>query len=450
MIKTEVTKNINGIIVKIKNERYMIEVNHIKEIFIPGEKIIPIPLSDNSIVGVIDIRGIIYTILSLRHVVNSEESDYEFTKETRVLLLESEGINLGLLVDSVVGVTEVPLSIFDKKSSIIETSLDWEYIKSIGVLNDQSIILLDIGKLLSKPEIQEEPIEEKAEIEPKQTIKINPKISKPEPKKEVVKKESLPKVDVNPPASKIVSKISSSKFGKRSSSPKPVIRSTEAEKVLKITDAQKDMLKEVGNIGTGNAVTALSNLINRRVDVDFTDVNIIKNEDIISQFGGENEFVCGIFSHIEKPSQSTLLQIFEMNPLLKLVQTLEGMEKKKFEEVKKREDLDEFTVSTIKELGNILAGHYASALADLMGTKLVPYVPDFAMMKAGELSEFLSNELRSISSYVVMIKTMIKIVDLAITGIFFFIPDYDALQDLFKILGIEEDKMQESEDKKKK
>ena len=451
MMETNVLENINGIIVKIKNEKYMLEVNYVKEIFIPGEKIIPIPLSGKSVVGIIDIRGIIYTILSLRHIVNSNEIEYGINKDTRVLLLESEGMNLGLLVDSVVGVSEVPLSIFEEKSSIIETSLDWEYIKSIGVLNDQSIILLDIDKLLSKHKSTAEEVEDEPLPEISSTGKLRPKVKvkapEPEVKDKKVQKKSPPESEKKP-SPKVVPKVSSSKFGRRSTS-KPEIKITKPEIAIKITETQKDMLREVGNIGTGNAVTALSKMINKRIDVDFTDVNIIKNNNLTSQFGGEKEFVCGIFSHIEKPSQSTLLQVFDMKPLLKLILTLEGMEKKKFGEVKSKDDLDEFTISTIRELGNILAGHYSSALADLMNTKLVPYVPDFAMMKAGELSDFLSNELKSISDFIVMIKTVVRIVDLAITGIFFFIPDYDALQDLFKILGIEEEKIKETEQKKK-
>ena len=64
MIETEYETNFNAVIIKIIKERYLLNVKDVKEIFIPGEKIVPVPLSDKSIVGIIDIRGEIYSIIS--------------------------------------------------------------------------------------------------------------------------------------------------------------------------------------------------------------------------------------------------------------------------------------------------------------------------------------------------------------------------------------------------
>ena len=87
MMESNVIETVNGIIVKIKNERYMLEVNYVKEIFIPGEKIIPIPLSDKSVVGVIDIRGIIYTILSFPNAIFSGHGgDISYGLHTRMAM----------------------------------------------------------------------------------------------------------------------------------------------------------------------------------------------------------------------------------------------------------------------------------------------------------------------------------------------------------------------------
>jgi len=219
---------------------------------------------------------------------------------------------------------------------------------------------------------------------------------------------------------------------------------------LKIGPVQLDMLKEIGNIGTGNAVTALSKLINQRIDIDFTEVNIIAFEDLSSQFANSAEKVCGIFSHIGQPSQSTLLQIFSMKPLMTLIASLAGSETKmKPDKVKSKEDLDDFAISTIKEVGNIMTGHYTSALADLMGIKMVPDVPDFAMADTTLLSDFLRKELKAISKFIVMIKTAMKITDLKISGVFFFIPDLEALNLLFEKLNIKSEITTESSPSKK-
>ena len=56
----EFRDTINVVIIQVLNERYLIEVDYIKEIYVPGENIIPVPLAEKSIVGIINIRGEIY------------------------------------------------------------------------------------------------------------------------------------------------------------------------------------------------------------------------------------------------------------------------------------------------------------------------------------------------------------------------------------------------------
>ena len=174
--------------------------------------------------------------------------------------------------------------------------------------------------------------------------------------------------------------------------------------------------------------------------MSLTNVGIISFEQLAEQFGGPKERVCGIFCTIKKPSQSTILQVFDMKPLMKLVESLAGKNSKiDPNRVKNRKDLDEFAISTIQEMGNIMAGHYASAIADLIGIKIIIDPPEFAMSEAGLLGEFLSKELKSISKFVISIKTTIKIVDLKLNGMFFFIPNLKTLEIIFKKLDIEHD-----------
>ena len=54
------------------------------------------------------------------------------------------GLNIALMVDRVIGVKQLPITIFEEKSSIIETSIDYQYIRAIGVINEESYILLDL------------------------------------------------------------------------------------------------------------------------------------------------------------------------------------------------------------------------------------------------------------------------------------------------------------------
>lgn len=422
----ETIKNLNVVIIRIKKEKYLLEVVNVKEIYIPGEKIVPIPLSDKSIVGIIDIRGEIYSIISLRRKIYIDEVEHYLDKQSRILLLEIYNLKIAILVDEVLGVREVPHSIFKAKSSIVETDLDYKFIKSIGVLDGETYILLDLEAFIERLDIS-------IEDTPMPLPDIRSKVP------------ALPKPDV--PKKEIISKIPKLTIQKPKTPQKYEVRShiSELEDILSLTPEQEDMLREVGNIGTGNAVTALSRLIKKKIDVSLTNVGIISFDRLSEQFGGPLERVCGIFSQI-KGSQSTIFQAFELRPLMNLIVSLAGKKTKiKPDRVNSKKDLDDFAISTVTEMGNILAGHYASALADLTETKMMIEVPEFSMMEVGVLGDFLSKELKTISNFIIIIKTSIKVIDLKLNGVFFFIPDIKTLYNLFERLGIKYEPIEKRE-----
>ncbi|TFG29295.1 MAG: hypothetical protein EU532_03370 [Promethearchaeota archaeon] len=406
MIRSEYIKTIKLVEIKLNDTKYFLEIDDVREIFVP-ELIIPIPLAEKSIVGITNIRGDIYTIISLGQRIHTNGEHLKLTNESRLVLLEIDEMNIAALVDSVLSMKEVPISVFKGKPAIVETDTDMQYIKSIGVLDGQSYIILDLESLIVPlaPEQQISRISSKyAQL---------PERYKPEFCPNMIQKEEI---------------IIDSNIGSYSPG---------AIELVKLTSEQKDLLQEIGNIGSGNAVTALSRLINKRIDVDLTDVGLISLDQLPNQFGSPSEIVCGIFSHIRKPSLSTILQVFELTPLMKLIADLAGKKSKiNPDKVKTKKDLDNFAISTVTEFGNILAGHYASALADLMHTKMIFDVPEFAMSNAGSIGDFLAKELQEQSEYVIIIKTAIKVVGVEMKGIFFYIPDMKAIENLFSVLKI--------------
>ena len=55
-------ETVNVVIIQVLNERHLIEVEYVKEIYVPGENIISVPLAEKSIAGIINVRGEIYSI----------------------------------------------------------------------------------------------------------------------------------------------------------------------------------------------------------------------------------------------------------------------------------------------------------------------------------------------------------------------------------------------------
>ncbi|MFX1525501.1 MAG: chemotaxis protein CheW, partial [Promethearchaeota archaeon] len=336
-------ENINVVIIQILEEKYLIEVENVKEIYVPGEAIVPVPLTDKSIVGIINIRGDIYSIISLRHNIYDKDIDYGMNEHSRILLLEYRDLKIAILVDAVIGVRDIPLEVFKKQGTIVKTNIDFRLIKLTGVFQDESLILLDLDALI-QPYIKSmgRGVEKKVEVKPSviERPKVQPKLApEPEIDSTLVIPQEIP-----------ISKRKAQPLNKKGS-----------EKKVALSEEQQDTLKEIGNIGTGNAVTALSRLVKKKIDVTLTNVGIVPLDDMPSQFGGPKDKVCGIFCHIEKPSPATILNIFEMKPLMNLISDLAGSKTKiDPKKVKHKKDLDDYAISTITEMGNIMAGHYAS------------------------------------------------------------------------------------------
>ncbi len=206
-----------------------------------------------------------------------------------------------------------------------------------------------------------------------------------------------------------------------------------------LTPEQLDMLKEMGNIGSGHAITALSKLFNYEIDVSLTSADIIPFWKVVELFENPKVEVFGIYSEIHLTSDLSIIQIFTKESIINLINVLNEDFKLSVENVRVSDDLDEFSLSIITEIGNILSGHYTNALADLMSIKLVPNVPTVALDTLTAMLNGIIAKYSQISDYLVLIKTKLAMKDLKINCVMCFIPSLNIIKNLFKILNIKYD-----------
>lgn len=205
---------------------------------------------------------------------------------------------------------------------------------------------------------------------------------------------------------------------------------------FQLTQDQIDALMELGNIGSGNAITALSHLLEKRIDVSLTSGEIIPFWKLSNKLGDSNTEVFGINSIVKGETYLNILQIFTKKSIFNLVDILSEQKKQEKVPIKNLDDFDEYTISLIVEIGNILAGHYTSALADLLSTKYIPDVPFLALDKLGAIiNEFLATCSEDLD-FILMINTKLKIEDLDFFGILCFIPSVETLDKLFEKLDL--------------
>ena len=206
---------------------------------------------------------------------------------------------------------------------------------------------------------------------------------------------------------------------------------------MDLTFEQSDALKELANIGCGNAVTALSKMLNKKIQMSLTSLVLNPIWKIMELIENKEFEVFGIFTSVNDNPNLALLQVYTKESILKIINVLFKQEDKKIADISDLRDLDDFTLSVISEIGNILAGHYISSIAEIMHTKLIPDVPAMAFDNINAIMDPIIAKYSELVNYIVLINTNIKIEELNLDGKMFFIPDVDTLKSLYESLDIE-------------
>lgn len=199
-----------------------------------------------------------------------------------------------------------------------------------------------------------------------------------------------------------------------------------------------DVLKEVGNIGAGNAATALSRLLNKLIDMNVPSVRIVSFQEITELIGGADKTVAAVYLRIEGEVPGNMFFILTLKEAEELISKLTGLEEMDLT----NQEMNEMAVSALQELGNILAGSYLSALSDFTKLNLQPSVPALSVDMFGAILNYGLIELSHVSDYAIVIDT--RIIEMEndskqSTGHFFLLPDPESFSRLFKALGVEID-----------
>ncbi|MET1015092.1 MAG: chemotaxis protein CheC [Paenisporosarcina sp.] len=203
-----------------------------------------------------------------------------------------------------------------------------------------------------------------------------------------------------------------------------------------ITSMHLDVLKEIGNIGAAHAATALSSLLNKKIDMNVPKVEMVSFDDMMDLAGGPDNVVTAIYLRIEGDVSGSMFFILPIEQSNAFIQNL--IQDTTFDF--KNPPLSEIGISAMQELGNILSGSYLSALSDFTGLKIYPTVPALTVDMVGAIISFGLVELSQVSDYVIVIDTAIHEDDLPgsedVRGHFFLLPDPESFDSIFKSLGV--------------
>jgi chemotaxis protein CheC len=206
-----------------------------------------------------------------------------------------------------------------------------------------------------------------------------------------------------------------------------------------ISDIHLDILKEVGNIGAGHAATALSTLLNKKIDMNVPSVRVVSFDEVMDLAGGPDNVVASVFLRIEGDAPGSMFFILPLPQAEKYIGQLTKNQSFSFSE----EPDNELALSALQELGNILSGSYLSSLSDFTNLSLYPSVPALSIDMVGAVISFGLLELSQVSDYAIVIDTALdeeeaQLPD-SVNGHFFLLPDPDSFHIIFSALGVRVD-----------
>lgn len=191
-----------------------------------------------------------------------------------------------------------------------------------------------------------------------------------------------------------------------------------------------DVLKEIGNIGAGNATTALAQMMGGKIDMSVPQVKLLDFKDVGDMMGGAEQIMAGIYLKVEGDIDGSIMFLLEQNSARHLVSKMMMQE-----ETDSDEPLDEIQMSALKEVGNIIAGSYLNSLAQMTNLKMIPSVPYLAIDMAGAILSVPAIEFGVMGDSMLLIETQF-FDEVKLSGYFILLPDLDGYAKILKALGI--------------
>ena len=200
-----------------------------------------------------------------------------------------------------------------------------------------------------------------------------------------------------------------------------------------LNDIHIDVLREIGNIGSGNAASALSTMLDRKVDIAVPKVKVLNYTEVSESLGGPEELMAGLLLTMKEDVTGMIMFLLHKDFAHTVINTLTGMELETIAE------LDEFSSSAIKEVGNIMAASYVNAIAGLTGLTIDISPPDVCVDMVGAILSVPAIYFANISDKIIFIQDEIdkRENNPRSSSHILMIPETDSLKTIMERLGLE-------------
>lgn len=197
-----------------------------------------------------------------------------------------------------------------------------------------------------------------------------------------------------------------------------------------INEIQIDVLREIGNIGAGNATTALAKLINSKIDMKVPKVALVEFPHLAEIIGDEEQLMVAILVTLSEDIKGMMMFMMDKRSAYYLVgQLLAGSG------IDINEDFGEMEMSAVSEIGNIITGSYLTALSSLLNMNIDMSIPYVSIDMAGAILSVPAIEFGKIGDEVLLIQTNFGD-NMEVNGYFLLIPELESYEKILKALGM--------------
>lgn len=187
-----------------------------------------------------------------------------------------------------------------------------------------------------------------------------------------------------------------------------------------------DVFREIGNIGAGNATSALAQMLGCKVDMAVPQVRVLDFSEVGTIMGGEEQIMAGIYLMVEGDITGSILFLLKKESARKLISKLMGTEVQ-------GDELSELEQSALKEIGNIITASYLNSISMLTQMVIYPSVPALSIDMAGAILSVPAIEFGTMGDKLLLIQTQFFE---GLDGYFILVPDLESYDKILSSLGI--------------
>ena len=196
-----------------------------------------------------------------------------------------------------------------------------------------------------------------------------------------------------------------------------------------VTENYYDVLRELGNIGAGNAITALSQMLQCKVDMQVPQVRLLEFSEVGEMIGGEEQIMAGVFLGVKGDITGSMMFMVEAESARHLIAKMTmGM-------LPPGSELEEMGLSAMKELGNIITGAYLNSLSTMTNLSISPTPPALTVDMAGAILSVPAIQFGVYGDKILLIQSQFND-DVQLDGYFIMIPDLESYAKILTALGL--------------